>query len=99
MLVGNKSDLIAKKQVETQTAKDLAVSLSIPFLETSAKSATNVEQAFMTMVCYASRFLSILAQHASGCSRLGQRNIRAPLTDPVSANLCFPSLSRWLAGV
>jgi len=49
LLVGNKSDLIAKKQVETQTAKDLAVSLSIPFLETSAKSATNVEQAFMTM--------------------------------------------------
>jgi Ras-related protein Rab-1A len=49
LLVGNKSDLVSKKQVETQTAKDLADSLSIPFLETSAKSATNVEQAFMTM--------------------------------------------------
>ena len=49
LLVGNKSDLVTKKQVETQTAKDLADSLSIPFLETSAKSATNVEQAFMTM--------------------------------------------------
>ena len=58
LLVGNKSDLIAKKQVETQTAKDLAVSLSIPFLETSAKSATNVEQAFMTMVCQAASCLS-----------------------------------------
>jgi len=99
LLVGNKSDLIAKKQVETQTAKDLAVSLSIPFLETSAKSATNVEQAFMTMVCHACRFLPILAQHASGCSRLGHRNIRAPRTDLVRAILCFPSLSRWLAGV
>lgn len=50
LLVGNKSDLVAKKQVEMHTAKDLADSLSIPFLETSAKSATNVEQAFMTMV-------------------------------------------------
>ena len=49
LLVGNKSDLVAKRKVETQTAKELADSLSIPFLETSAKSATNVEQAFMTM--------------------------------------------------
>ena len=38
-----------EKQVDTETAKGLADSLSIPFLETSAKSATNVEQAFMTM--------------------------------------------------
>ena len=49
LLVGNKSDLVAKRQVDTQAAKDLADSLAIPFLETSAKSATNVEQAFMTM--------------------------------------------------
>jgi len=49
LLVGNKSDLTTKKQVETQTAKDFAESLAIPFLETSAKNATNVEQAFMTM--------------------------------------------------
>ena len=49
LLVGNKSDLISKKQVDAEAAKSLADSLSIPFLETSAKSATNVEQAFMTM--------------------------------------------------
>ena len=29
--------------------KEFADSLSIPFLETSAKNATNVEQSFMTM--------------------------------------------------
>ena len=49
LLVGNKADLVTKKQVETSAAKELADSLGIPFLETSAKSATNVEQAFMTM--------------------------------------------------
>ena len=49
LLVGNKSDLVSKKQVDTESAKSLADGLSIPFLETSAKSATNVEQAFMTM--------------------------------------------------
>lgn len=33
----------------TCAMQDFADELAIPFLETSAKSATNVEQAFMTM--------------------------------------------------
>ncbi|XP_060158888.1 ras-related protein Rab-1B isoform X1 [Globicephala melas] len=49
LLVGNKSDLTTKKVVDNTTAKEFADSLGIPFLETSAKNATNVEQAFMTM--------------------------------------------------
>jgi Ras-related protein Rab-1A len=48
-LVGNKNDLVPKKVVEYGAAKEYADSLSIPFLETSAKEATNVEQAFLTM--------------------------------------------------
>uniref|UniRef100_A0AAY5KD70 ZRAB1B, member RAS oncogene family a n=1 Tax=Esox lucius TaxID=8010 RepID=A0AAY5KD70_ESOLU len=49
LLVGNKCDLTTKKVVDYTTAKEFADSLAIPFLETSAKNATNVEQAFMTM--------------------------------------------------
>nr|XP_033812083.1 ras-related protein ORAB-1-like [Geotrypetes seraphini]XP_033812084.1 ras-related protein ORAB-1-like [Geotrypetes seraphini]XP_033812085.1 ras-related protein ORAB-1-like [Geotrypetes seraphini] len=49
LLVGNKSDLTTKKVVDYTTAKEYADSLQIPFLETSAKNATNVEQAFVTM--------------------------------------------------
>lgn len=49
LLVGNKCDLTGKKVVDFQTAKAFADELGIPFLETSAKNATNVEQAFMTM--------------------------------------------------
>jgi len=49
LLVGNKCDLTAKKVVDYSTAKEYADQLDIPFLETSAKNATNVEQAFMTM--------------------------------------------------
>uniref|UniRef100_A0A3B3Z0C2 Uncharacterized protein n=1 Tax=Poecilia mexicana TaxID=48701 RepID=A0A3B3Z0C2_9TELE len=49
LLVGNKSDLVSKKVVDAATAQDLASSLKIPFLETSAKSADNVEKAFLTM--------------------------------------------------
>lgn len=49
LLVGNKSDLTSKKVVSTEMAKELADSLGIEFLETSAKNATNVEKAFITM--------------------------------------------------
>ncbi|XP_042483396.1 ras-related protein RABD1-like isoform X1 [Macadamia integrifolia] len=49
LLVGNKCDLVDEKVVDTQTAKAFADELGIPFLETSAKDAINVEQAFLTM--------------------------------------------------
>ncbi|KAK7595412.1 hypothetical protein V9T40_013237 [Parthenolecanium corni] len=49
LLVGNKCDQVTRKVVDYTTAKEYADQLGIPFLETSAKNATNVEQAFMTM--------------------------------------------------
>jgi len=49
LLVGNKCDLTNKKSVETAKAQEYADSLKIPFLETSAKNSTNVEEAFMRM--------------------------------------------------
>lgn len=36
-------------QVEKDSAQEFATSVNIPFLETSAKNASNVEEAFMTM--------------------------------------------------
>jgi len=49
LLIGNKADLVNKKVVEYSIAKEFADSLSIPFLETSAKDSTNVEELFLTM--------------------------------------------------
>lgn len=49
LLVGNKCDLVSQKVVDFHTAKEFADQLNIPFLETSAKSATNVEEAFVAM--------------------------------------------------
>jgi len=49
LLVGNKSDLDSKRQVDFEEAKAFADERGIPFLETSAKSASNVEKAFLTM--------------------------------------------------
>jgi len=50
LLVGNKSDLKHKREIDAQTAFEFANKFGLPFLETSAKSAVNVEEAFLTMV-------------------------------------------------
>jgi Ras-related protein Rab-1A len=47
--VGNKCDLVAKRAVDAASARQLADQLGVPFLEASAKTASNVEEAFMTM--------------------------------------------------
>lgn len=49
LLVGNKADLVEKREVSEETAQRFADKLNISFLETSAKTATNVEAAFLTM--------------------------------------------------
>ncbi|KAG0454908.1 hypothetical protein HPP92_024200 [Vanilla planifolia] len=49
LLVGNKCDLAHQRVVPFEAGKALADEVGIPFLETSAKDATNVEQAFMKM--------------------------------------------------
>lgn len=49
LLVGNKCDLTSQRVVSYETTKAFADEIGIPFLETSAKSATNVEEAFMAM--------------------------------------------------
>ncbi|XP_042012195.1 GTP-binding protein YPTM2-like [Salvia splendens] len=49
LLVRNKSDLTSQKVVSTETAQAFADEIGIPFMQTSAKKATNVEQAFMAM--------------------------------------------------
>ena len=49
LLVGNKCDLRDEKRVESETAKEFADNMEVPFIETSAKTATNVEETFVMM--------------------------------------------------
>ena len=49
MLVGTKSDLTSRKVVDFTTASEFARSRGWLFAETSAKSASNVEQTFLTL--------------------------------------------------
>ncbi|EFA86540.1 hypothetical protein PPL_00339 [Heterostelium album PN500] len=50
ILVGNKCDLDNERQVSTTEGQEMAKSYSCPFMETSAKSRVNVEEAFYELV-------------------------------------------------
>jgi len=52
VLVGNKSDLDDRREIEASTAEKLLKSVNgrnITFMETSAKTSHNVEEAFLTV--------------------------------------------------
>jgi len=49
LLVGNKTDLVQGRVVDKSVAQEFADSMTIPYIETSAKNATGVEDAFMLM--------------------------------------------------
>ncbi|KAJ6245056.1 ras gtpase-related [Anaeramoeba flamelloides] len=50
VIVGNKNDLEKDRKVSRKEAKDLAKSFNCRFIETSAKTNTNVEEAFFGLV-------------------------------------------------
>eukprot|EP00351_Strombidinopsis_sp_SopsisLIS2011_P002189 CAMPEP_0116886820 /NCGR_PEP_ID=MMETSP0463-20121206/20787_1 /TAXON_ID=181622 /ORGANISM="Strombidinopsis sp, Strain SopsisLIS2011" /LENGTH=77 /DNA_ID=CAMNT_0004547857 /DNA_START=366 /DNA_END=599 /DNA_ORIENTATION=- len=46
-MIGNKSDLDARRQVSTEEGQKFAKDNNLIFMETSAATATNVEDAFL----------------------------------------------------
>ena len=49
LLVGNKCDMSADREITVTEAKDLAFSEGFNYIETSARTSTNVEQAFLEL--------------------------------------------------
>ena len=50
MIIGNKSDIDeSKRDIDYETAKEYTDKLDIPYIETSAKTAENVEKAFQDL--------------------------------------------------
>ena len=75
IVVGNKSDLEHERQVSPEEGARLAQKFNCPFIETSAKNRTNVEQSFYDLVREIRRYnremsagygAPALGQHAPG---------------------------------
>ena len=49
VLIGNKADMAEKREVSFEEGQELANFFGIPFLETSAKDTTNINETFLTM--------------------------------------------------
>jgi Ras-related protein Rab-1A len=92
MLVGNKCDLTSKKVVQMEDAKSYAETLGIPFLETSAKDSTNVEQAFITMAAEIKARMAQAPAKAGGASTIQvpspSRDILLHMLQRVCARVC-----------
>ena len=50
MLIGNKTDLVDKRAVASETASDFASKNQIAYLETSAFDGSNVDLAFQSLI-------------------------------------------------
>merc|ERR1712088_1166277 len=59
LIVGNKADLSAHRQVSTADCEDMAKQLKTPFIECSAKNRMNVDQAFHELVRLIRRFQAL----------------------------------------
>ena len=72
LLIGNKCDDDAHRQVTREQGEQFAQSLGIPFMEASAKQATNVESAFIKMAGELVRTRSAHTMRAALCLRRNQ---------------------------
>lgn len=85
LLVGNKSDRTADRVVTEEQAKEFADELGIPFIETSAKSSKNVEEAFLTMAGELIRQRDARGGSADGNTGI---DLNASKKDGVLSNCC-----------
>lgn len=86
LLVGNKADLMNSKAVDFESAKQLADELGIAFLETSAKDATNVEQAFLTMAKQIKDRMGVSAMQNGSAGGAGKSTLKVGQGQNVQAS-------------
>lgn len=85
LLVGNKSDLVTKRDVTFEQGKEFADQIGIEFLETSAKTSANVESAFLTMASQIKARMK--TQPTAGASKNGV-NLRSQSINKQSGGCC-----------
>jgi len=73
MLIGNKCDLDARRQVSFEEGEKFAKENGLIFMETSAKTSFNVEEVKVELIIilgFLGDFKVNLRQHRQGCLRL-----------------------------
>lgn len=72
ILVGNKCDLESEREVSQQEGRSVAAQFGCPFIETSAKSRTNVEKAFYDTVREIRRYNRDMSGYPAGAAANGK---------------------------
>ena len=67
VIVGNKADLDAQRQVSYEEGKNLAESFGAAFVETSAKNNSNVDKAFEALIAQIDASSSDSTSKEKGC--------------------------------
>merc|ERR1711977_196232 len=83
LLVGNKCDLENQRQVSFEEGKELADNLGVKFIETSAKSANNVDKAFFTL---ANEIKSRVSKNEDTTTEPKKTNVGKLKSDPLDKN-------------
>ena len=80
-LIGNKSDLVNDRQVSTSEAEEFAKAHNIKYLETSAKSGSNIRESFITTV------KAVVDKMGKRNSQLSQQSLK-PIQEPEKKSCC-----------
>ncbi|KAL9612316.1 MAG: hypothetical protein Q9167_003095 [Letrouitia subvulpina] len=90
IIVGNKCDLDTERQVSKQEGQDLARQFGCAFIETSAKSRINVDNAFYDIVREIRRYNKEMSSYPSGVPAMpnGPNKAHTPRQDGESVGCC-----------
>lgn len=82
LLVGNKIDLEEGRKVTEEEGQQLADSCGIPYIETSAKDSTNVEEVFRTVA------RNIMEKVDKGSQRFAKASVQLDRAEPIRKSSC-----------
>uniref|UniRef100_A0A663DSF5 small monomeric GTPase n=1 Tax=Aquila chrysaetos chrysaetos TaxID=223781 RepID=A0A663DSF5_AQUCH len=99
MILGNKCDMNEKRQVSKEKGEKLAIDYGIKFLETSAKSSINVEEAFFTLardiMTKLNRKMNDSSSSGAGSQSLRNNTTKLLLRAPLNVD-CDTQNTKWI---
>ncbi|XP_074901613.1 ras-related protein Rab-8B isoform X2 [Buteo buteo] len=99
MILGNKCDMNEKRQVSKEKGEKLAIDYGIKFLETSAKSSINVEEAFFTLardiMTKLNRKMNDNSSSGAGSQSLRNNTTKLLLRAPLNVD-CDTQNTKWI---